>query len=91
MQSSNQNSIADQAFQALRKRSIVEKTEALKSLLSVAEKAAKITFNASYSRPPYDANSGWKLVLNARDYCECLKDKDFTDLVWKSIAEDHKQ
>lgn len=60
------------AFQAVRALRFSGREEpgdtAGQLLLDVAETVAKLTYNASGPRAPFDDHAGWRLLVNLRDF-----------------------
>lgn len=79
------------AFHSLRKRCIQEnlaKENLLFSIiLSIAEKTAKVTYNAAINHNDFDADSGWILVTELHQVIDLLSNPEFEEQAWEILIE----
>ncbi|MCQ3932307.1 MAG: hypothetical protein DPW16_17800 [Chloroflexi bacterium] len=64
----------------------VPENRLLVAVYDLAEKVAKITYNATGGPAPYDADSGWLLVYNLRQVVDLVNDPDFEQRAWKILV-----
>lgn len=82
------------AFSALRDSTLkLEKIQAIndeeKVLLSLhylAENVAKVAYNATNPRHPFDKDSGWWVAVCLKNLLEKLRDDDFSQLAWSALC-----
>jgi hypothetical protein len=55
-------------------------------LLYLAENVAKVTYNASGSRAPFDHNAGWWILSNARWLLDRTEDADLAARAWTALT-----
>ncbi|QQS10351.1 MAG: hypothetical protein IPK69_06945 [Phycisphaerales bacterium] len=55
------------------------------SVLHLAEKVAKVTFNATDPLAKYDKDSGWKMATCLKDVLDLLKDEPFSAIAWRAL------
>jgi hypothetical protein len=69
---------AKKAFQAVRRLTLRTTDPLYENLLLLAENAAKVTYNASGSSAPFDADSGWWIAESMRSIIDLVKDPTFS-------------
>jgi hypothetical protein len=57
-----------------------------KSILVVAENAAKVVYNASGGPAPFDNNAGWRLVRDVHHVVSLVNNSDFASKAWKIVS-----
>jgi hypothetical protein len=68
---------AHEAFQAIRWLTLRETDRLCQSVLILAENTAKVTYNASGSPAPFDADAGWWIAQNVRSIIDRVEDPLF--------------
>jgi hypothetical protein len=74
---------AHDAFQRVRKHALARREndvlhdERVDALLDLAEKTAKVVYNASGSPAPFDHNAGWKIAPSLRRLITAIGDERF--------------
>lgn len=81
---------AHEAFQQVRRVVLGRQTAAdgndrLDALLDLAEKTAKVIYNASGSAAPFDYNSGWKIGPSLRRLLIAIGDPELTEIARKAL------
>jgi hypothetical protein len=83
---------AHAAFQRIRQLTLAAETRCSVAtslehgLLYLAENVAKVTYNASGSRAPFDHDAGWWVAQNARWFVEHAEDAELETRVWAALA-----
>lgn len=54
--------------------------------LSLAEKVAKVTYNATDPQDKFDKNSGWRIVACLKGFVDMWNDDEFTKAAWTAIC-----
>lgn len=68
---------AHAAFQAVRRLTLRENDQLRYSVLMLAENTAKVTYNASGSSAPFDADSGWWIARSMQSIIDRVEDPHF--------------
>ena len=82
---------AHEVFQSIRRVTLQlqndpDASPVVKGMLSLAEKTAKVTYNASGYPAPFDLDSGWRLVSDASYIVDAVEDVDFAADIWKVVS-----
>lgn len=86
---------AHAAFSAVRRLTLAEDGNDAgrrinRCLLYVAEITAKVTYNASGERAPFDHDSGWWVARNLRDFVNAVSSREFEDRAWDTLTSWHR-
>ena len=83
---------AHQAFDAVRRLTLLEQeartNETYCALLFVAEIAAETAYNAAGPADPFDADSAWWIVPNARAFALCIEDRQVRQRIWRALLDE---
>jgi len=79
---------AGEMFSAIRKLALEQDSfETIRSMVfSLAENVAKVIYNASGKLPPYDHDSGYKIVSNLKKIVDRAENQDFGSKAWYVVS-----
>jgi hypothetical protein len=69
-----------------RKRKLSREKTLLLYHLSLAELVAKVTYNASEPRDPFDEDSGWWIVVSLKGLVDLWNDEEFSRRAWMVVS-----
>ena len=79
---------AGEVFSAIRKLALEQDSfETIQSMVfSLAENVAKVIYNASGKLPPYDHDSGYKIVSDLKKIVDRAENQDFGSKAWYVVS-----
>ena len=70
-----------------RARDLTDDQKLLRSILSLAELVAKVTYNATHPPDEFDEDSGWWIAACLRGFVDHRwKDKEFSNAAWSTLC-----